>query len=103
MPEATRRPGEGCDLPLPALPIGRRRFLQGVLAAAGGLAVTGMGGHPTTAHKIPAHAKHHKHHTQPAVTNTVLDSGVVVPTARWLVEENAKPGTNNWVVTGIQT
>jgi hypothetical protein len=37
------------------------------------------------------------------VTQTVLDSGVVVPTARWLIEENAKPGTNNWVVTGIQT
>ncbi len=39
----------------------------------------------------------------PPVYNTVLDSGVVVPTARWLVEENAMPGTNNWVVTGIQT
>jgi hypothetical protein len=25
------------------------------------------------------------------------------PSARWLVEENAQPGTNDWVVTGIQT
>jgi hypothetical protein len=39
----------------------------------------------------------------PPVYDTVLDSGVIVPTARWLVEENAKPGTNNWVVTGVQT
>ena len=27
------------------------------------------------------------------MTSTVLDSGVVVPTAPWLIEENARPGT----------
>jgi hypothetical protein len=63
----------------------------------------GMGGKPVESRKAPAHAKHHRHHlAQPPVTDTLLASGVVVPTARWLVEENAKPGTNNWVVTGIQ-
>ena len=73
---------------------------------AGGVAVMGMG-EPRSAHKIPAHAKHHHHHhhqkVQSAVTRTVLDSGVVVLTAPWLIEENRRPGTNNWVVTGIQT
>ncbi len=67
----------------------------------GGVAVMGMG-EPRSAHKIPAHAKHH-HQAQPAVTRTVLESGLVVPTAPWLIEENQRPGTNNWVVTGIQT
>ena len=102
MPEATGGAGREGN-PFPELRIGRRRFLQGALAAAGGLAITGMGGRAAE-HRIPAHAKHHPKHQQlPAVTQTVLDSGVVAPTARWLVEENAKPGTNNWVVTGIQT
>jgi hypothetical protein len=83
--------------------IGRRQFLRGGLAAAGGLVITGMGG-TKDPRKVPAHARHHHRERQPpAVTRTVLDSGVVVPTARWLIEENAKPGTNNWVVTGIQT
>jgi hypothetical protein len=77
--------------------IGRRQFLRGGLAAAGGLLITGMA-------KPPAHARHHhREKPPPAVVRTTLDSGVVVPTARWLIEENAKPGTNNWVVTGIQT
>ena len=88
---------------LPDLRIGRRRFLQGAVAAAGGIAIMGMGGTRASHHKIPAHAKHHKTHALAPATRTVLDSGVVVPTARWLIEENAKPGTNNWVVTGIQT
>ncbi len=36
------------------------------------------------------------------MTTKKLASGVEVPVARWLVEENAKPGTLNWVVTGKQ-
>jgi len=56
-----------------------------------------------TATKVPAHAKHHRPHNPSGVTRTTLDSGVVVPTAAWLIAENAKQGTNNWIVTGIQT
>ncbi len=43
--------------------------------------------------------------TRPAadVRDVVLPSGVRVPTARWLVEENRRPGTLDWVVTGVQT
>jgi hypothetical protein len=32
-----------------------------------------------------------------------LASGVTVPTAAWVIEENARPGTLGWVVTGTQT
>ncbi|MGH9046374.1 MAG: N,N-dimethylformamidase beta subunit family domain-containing protein, partial [Acidimicrobiales bacterium] len=83
----------------PAPLIDRRQFLQGAVLAAGGLGSLAMG---KKGHRIPAHAKHHPK-PAPAVVDRVLDSGVIVPTARWVVEENAKAGTNNWVVTGVQT
>jgi len=104
MPEAFSEVGpEGKFVPSGA-PIGRRQFLRGALALGGGLAVAGMGGKPKHGPPIPAHAKHHHgRRPPPAVSTTKLDSGVEVVTARWLIEENAKPGTNNWVVTGIQT
>jgi hypothetical protein len=38
----------------------------------------------------------------PPVSLVTLDSGVVVPVARWLVLENSKPGTIDWIVTGRQ-
>lgn len=98
MPEAARGTGDvGPTHPL----IGRRQFLQGAFAAAAGVTSSRLG-RRSEHHRIPAHAKHHPKNLPP-VYNRVLDSGVIVPTARWLVEENAKPGTNNWVVTGIQT
>ena len=104
MPQGSRSGGRRDQL-LPGGPlINRRQFLSGAAAAVGGLAAMGMAGKKSKRHTVPAHAKHHPHHhTQAQVIRTALDSGVVVPTARWLVAENAKPGTNNWVVTGIQT
>ncbi len=33
---------------------------------------------------------------------TTLPSGVVVPTAPWLIAENNKPGTINWICTKVQ-
>jgi hypothetical protein len=36
-------------------------------------------------------------------TLATLDSGVVVPVAPWVIAENARPGTQDWVVTGHQT
>jgi len=103
MPEATGKSDREGGFAPPDMRIGRREFLQGALIAVGGVAVMGMGESRSTGHKIPAHAKHHRHVALPPVTNTILDSGVVVRTARWLIEENAKPGTDNWVVTGVQT
>ena len=38
----------------------------------------------------------------PAVSQVALASGVVAPVARWLVLENEKPGTIDWIVTGHQ-
>ena len=38
----------------------------------------------------------------PAVVDTKLASGVIVPTAPWLIAENAKPGTLNWICNHVQ-
>ena len=53
-------------------------------------------------HKIPAQARRPEPPSSEVVHEKVA-SGVVVPRARWLIEENAKPGTLDWVVTGVQT
>jgi hypothetical protein len=37
------------------------------------------------------------------VVLTALPGGSVVPTALWVQQENARPGTTNWVVSGHQT
>ena len=38
----------------------------------------------------------------PPVQLMALPGGAVVPVARWVVEENARPGTVDWIVTGHQ-
>jgi hypothetical protein len=38
----------------------------------------------------------------PPVSLVTLDSGVSIPVARWLVQENERPGTIDWIVTGVQ-
>jgi hypothetical protein len=102
MPEGPGEPSREVDEPPSERRIGRRQFLQGAVAAVGGAAVSETFASPASAKRIPAHARHHRKRPS-EVTQTVLDSGVVVPTARWLVEENAQPGNLGWVVTGIQT
>jgi hypothetical protein len=55
------------------------------------------------ARRVPAHARRHHHkEQQPAVVNAKLASGVVIPTAPWLIAENAKPGTLSWVCSHVQ-
>jgi hypothetical protein len=101
MPEGTGGVDRaGIDGPSQPL-IGRRKFLQGALVAAAGVSTSALD-RRSALHRLHAHAKHHPR-VLPPVYDRVLDSGVIVPTARWLVEENAKQGTNDWVVTGIQT
>jgi hypothetical protein len=51
---------------------------------------------------VPAHARHHRPSTQPGVKQTKLPSGVVVPTASWLIAENKKKGTLNWICNHVQ-
>jgi hypothetical protein len=64
------------------------------LGAAGFAGATRLGKrHPK---RVPARARQHAP-TPAAVVNTKLPSGVIVPTAPWLIAENAKPGTLNWI------
>jgi hypothetical protein len=77
-------------------PLDRRQFLQiSALGTAGFVGATRL---PAKHHKqrVPAKAKRGTTQ-QPAVVDKMLASGVTVPTAPWLIAENAKPGTLNWI------
>ena len=77
-------------------PLDRRQFLQlSALGAAGFVGATRL---PAKDHKqrVPAKAKRGTT-GHPAVVDKTLASGVTVPTAPWLIAENAKPGTLNWI------
>ena len=82
--------------------MGRRQFLQfsalGVAGLATGTRLSST--HPT--HRVPARARRHAAPELPAVVDTELPSGVTVPTAPWLIAENAKPGTLNWICNHVQ-
>jgi hypothetical protein len=89
----------------------RRRFLQLAAAGGAGLTLAACGGGHLVADKkpkrTPARAKRHDTTTTttttvPPVSQTSLASGVVVPTAAWLVAENQNPGTLDWVVTKLE-
>ena len=79
----------------------RRQFLQFSALGAVGLAGTRLG---TTKAKnrVPARARRHATEAGPAIVDTTLPSGVVVPTAPWLIAENAKPGTLDWICNFVQ-
>jgi hypothetical protein len=92
-------------------PIDRRRFLQiaaaGAAGAAGFLAIGGAGGGASSAtekKKTPARPKRRKPHAHldTTVRQARLSSGVVVPTASWLIAENQRPGTLDWIVNFVQ-
>ena len=89
----------------PKAPFDRRRFLQ--IAALGGAGLTAAacsGGALDAARHIRPPAKARRSATTttlPAVGPTTLPSGVVVPTAAWVIAENAKPGTIDWVVSHL--
>jgi len=92
----------------PPARIGRRQFLTGATAGMGGvaaaLAIAACAG-PSGPAKLRARPTAHPkaHPKDLGVTKVTLASGVTVPSARWLVEENQRTGTIGWVVTGIQT
>ena len=89
-------PDGGSDPPLSPTQrlLNRREFLQlsafGVAGLAAGTRVHGKG-------RVPARARRQAAPPAPLVEETVLPSGVTVPTAPWLVAENAKTGTLNWI------
>jgi hypothetical protein len=106
---ARHRAGAGTDRPQaggPSAGIDRRKFLLGAAGAAGlvavgaGVAAASGGGSPAPS-RLPARAR--RPVEAPAVSLTTLPSGNQVPVARWVVEENARPGSLGWVVTGVQS
>jgi TAT (twin-arginine translocation) pathway signal sequence len=94
-----------------AEPIDRRRFLQLAAAGAAGLTLAACADTPTskgaapTARRTPARPRRPVAPTTttvPAQELVALDSGVVVPTAPWLIAENSRPGTLDWIVNHTQ-
>ena len=92
-------PPDGGSRPVPPpseRPIDRRQFLQlSALGAAGFAGATRLDTRQAK-QRLPARARRHTP-PAPAVVNTKLPNGVIVPTAPWLIAENAKPGTLNWI------
>jgi hypothetical protein len=80
-------------------PVSRRHFLQlSALGATGFVASTRHHG------KVKLHARARKPavYDGPAVVDAALPSGVIVPTAPWLIAENQRPGTLNWICNFVQ-
>ncbi|HUY65014.1 MAG TPA: N,N-dimethylformamidase beta subunit family domain-containing protein, partial [Acidimicrobiales bacterium] len=81
--------------------LGRRRFLQGAGAALALPALAASGVIDTGA--VAGRPRWHPLFSNDAgAPSIVTPGGVAVPGARWLQEENARPGTLDWIVTGHQ-
>ena len=85
-----------------ARPIDRRQFLQLSALGAAGFATTSRLQPARSKNRVPARARRRAQQHLPAVVDTKLASGVIVPTAPWLIAENAKPGTLNWICNHVQ-
>ncbi len=79
----------------------RRQFLQVSALGAAGLAGSRLSSKKSQ-NRVPARARRHAASSLPAVVDAELPSGVIVPTAPWLIAENAKPGTLNWICNFVQ-
>jgi len=79
----------------------RRQFLQVSALGAVGLAGSRLSAR-TSKNRVPARARRHGATNLPAVVDTKLPSGVIVATAPWLIAENARPGTLNWICNFVQ-
>ena len=80
-------------------PLSRREFLQLSALGATGFAFTA---HRNGKRKVHARARKPQAVIEPAVVDTTLPSGIIVPTAPWLIAENARPGTLNWICNQVQ-
>jgi hypothetical protein len=81
--------------------LNRREFLQLSALGAAGIAA-GTGAEHKGKGRVPARARRHAPPAPPRVVDTKLASGVIVPTAPWLIAENARPGTLNWICNHVQ-
>ena len=80
-------------------PISRRQLFAGGILGAGGIVAAGCSSSESTAapkatSTIPAYLKTSKKHTIKTV------DGVPLRVAPWLIEENSKKGTSDWILSG---
>jgi hypothetical protein len=90
------------DARAPRRLVNRRQFLQFSALGAAGVAA---GTHPPgtgAKGREPARARRHEKAQGPAVVDAKLASGVIVPTAPWLIAENGRPGTLGWICNHVQ-
>ncbi len=80
----------------------RRQFLRALGAGIGTIGLASSK-RSTTPGRATSSVRQHRGTPEQAVVQKKLPSGVTIPQARWLVAENAKPGTGRWIVTGSQT
>jgi hypothetical protein len=87
--------------PTPPRSLNRREFLQLSALGAAGIAA-GTGAEHKGKGRVPARARRHAPALAPRVVDAKLASGVIVPTAPWLIAENARPGTLDWICNHVQ-
>ena len=81
--------------------LNRREFLQLSALGAAGVAAGTSAEHKGKG-RVATRARRHGPPAPPRVVDTKLASGVIVPTAPWLIAENARPGTLNWICNHVQ-
>jgi hypothetical protein len=81
----------------------RRQFLQlSALGAAGVAAGASRSKGKGKGKGVHAKARKHADPPMPSVVDVELPSGVIVPTAPWIIAENARAGTLNWICNHAQ-
>jgi hypothetical protein len=101
VPQQPNVGGRGSSAAGPSSPIDRRRFLQIAAAGAVGAGSALVSAEDPAGAKARPPARPKKHSTappEPVVRMAVLPSGVVVPTAPWLIAENQRTGSIDWIV-----
>ncbi|HVA09091.1 MAG TPA: N,N-dimethylformamidase beta subunit family domain-containing protein [Acidimicrobiales bacterium] len=101
MPQQPNAGGRGSSAaPGGSSPINRRRFLQMTAAGAVGAGAALVAGGDAAGAKART-ARHSKKPStapaEPAVRMAALPSGVLVPTAPWLITENQRTGSIDWI------
>jgi N,N-dimethylformamidase beta subunit-like, C-terminal len=80
----------------------RRKFLQVSAFGAAGAVIAAQTPKKPPGRRGPARPRRPDKKKPPAVVNKKLASGVVIPTATWIIAENAKAGTLDWVCSHNQ-
>ncbi len=81
-------------------PLSRRALLKGVGALAGAAALGSCSSEPVTSPPRPRHASHAGDGTKPGTESSVRFDARGLPIADWVVKENEREGTTDWLVHG---